>query len=353
MPKPLPGRFKRILVCQLRQIGDVLLATPAIELLDRAWPEAEIHVLTEARCAPVLENNPHVDRVWALDKKRLDTLPKQLAYYRQFGRMGFDLVVDFQQLPRCRWVTLFSRAPVRLTFTPKLLRRLLYTHWTRPKDGYAAMSKASILSVLGLTWQGERPRLYLTEAERAWGRQYLQGLGVGPGDILVTLDPSHRRETRRWPAGHFARLADLAVAAEPRLKFLVLWGPGEEGLAREVAAVPARRERLLVPERLLSLREMAAVIAQARAHLGTCSAPRHFAVALGVASFVVLGSTSQAWTYPAPEHRDVALGLSCQPCNENSCAKGEPICLTRLTPEAVAPRFLDFLRETGEKGARA
>ena len=45
---------KRILVCQLRQIGDVVLATPSIELLKRRYPDAEIHLLTEKKCAPLL-----------------------------------------------------------------------------------------------------------------------------------------------------------------------------------------------------------------------------------------------------------------------------------------------------------
>lgn len=60
---------KRILVCQLRQIGDVVLATPSIELLKRRYPDAEIHLLTEKKCAPLLEHNPHLGKVWALDKK--------------------------------------------------------------------------------------------------------------------------------------------------------------------------------------------------------------------------------------------------------------------------------------------
>ncbi len=60
---------KRILACQLRQIGDVLLATPSLQLLKERYPEAELHLLTEKKCAPVLENNPHVDHVWEIDKK--------------------------------------------------------------------------------------------------------------------------------------------------------------------------------------------------------------------------------------------------------------------------------------------
>lgn len=37
----------RILVCQLRQIGDVILSTPCLELLKRRYPESELHVFTE------------------------------------------------------------------------------------------------------------------------------------------------------------------------------------------------------------------------------------------------------------------------------------------------------------------
>ena len=38
---------RKILVCQLNQIGDVLLMTPSLELLARRFPDAEIHVVTE------------------------------------------------------------------------------------------------------------------------------------------------------------------------------------------------------------------------------------------------------------------------------------------------------------------
>ena len=54
------ARVRKILVCQLRQIGDVILTTPALELLRRRFPAAEIHVLTEKKCLPVLEHNPHI-----------------------------------------------------------------------------------------------------------------------------------------------------------------------------------------------------------------------------------------------------------------------------------------------------
>lgn len=42
-----PAKIKKILVCQLRQIGDVMLSTPVAELLAQKFPDAEIHYFTE------------------------------------------------------------------------------------------------------------------------------------------------------------------------------------------------------------------------------------------------------------------------------------------------------------------
>ena len=339
-----PASVRRILVCQLRQIGDVLLATPALELLHRHFPDAEVHVLTERKCTPMLQGNPAVHTVWAIDKKDLSSLAREVAFYWRVARTGFDVVVDFQQLPRCRWVVAMSRARVRLSYTPAWYNRWLFTHWVRPRDGYAAMAKASVLEPLGVRWNGERPRLYLSDAERDAASGMLATLGLAPGQRLITVDPTHRRITRRWPADHYGRLLSLAAARDPSLRFMPLFGPGEEDDVRAVVAACDCPEKVLMPDRMLSLREMAACIDQAVLHVGNCSAPCHIAVAVGTPTFVVRGATSKAWSFPAPEHFHMALGLDCQPCNRNECANPDQLaCLVRLTPEAVCQAMLDHL----------
>ncbi|WP_461211559.1 glycosyltransferase family 9 protein [Desulfocurvus sp. DL9XJH121] len=351
---PLEG-VRKILVCQLRQIGDVLLCTPALRLLKERYPEAEVHLMTEAKAAPMVQGNPDVARIWSVDKRAHKNLGAQLAFYLRVAHEGFDLVVDFQQLPRIRWVVGLSRffppasgRQVRLSYEAPWYNRWLYTHTVRPRDGYAAMAKASVLEPLGIRWNGEPPRLYLTEDERAQAAATLAAHGVGPGDVLVTVDPSHRRDTRRWPARHFGELIRLAAEADPRLKFLVLWGPGEEDVAREVAKA-ANVPACATCKELLSLRHMAACIERAALHLGNCSAPKHMALAVGVNTLSIQGSTSNAWTYPGPGHKAVSLGLPCQPCNENICPRGRCACLEDLEPKDVLPELLELL-PTGAEG---
>ena len=334
---------KKILVCQLRQIGDVLLATPALELLHKRFPKAEIHVFTEKKCTPMLVNNPHISRIWAVDKKQLSNLFKEIAFYRKVAGQGFDLVVDFQQLPRCRWVVGFSKAPIRLSYTPPWYTKWLYTCWHPEKPNvYSAQKKASILEVLGVKWNGEPPRLYLTAEEQAEAKIILEQSGLGAGDNLITLDPTHRRVTRLWPARYYARLIDFAYEKDNSLRFLPLYGPGEEADIVELAALVKNKAALIMTPKMLTLRQAAACQSLALAHLGNCSAPRHIATGVGTPTFTILGSTDIYWDYPSSRHANIALGLDCQPCNQNECNKGN-ICLEQLLPEMVLGRFMEFV----------
>ncbi len=331
---------KRILACQLRQIGDVLLATPSLQLLKERFPEAELHVLTEKKCAAVLENNPHVSHVWQIDKKALRNPIKALAWYAKVGRSDYDLIVDFQQLPRCKWVIRFSNAPVKVTMQPPWYNRYLYTHWSDLVYGYAAKCKAGVLGPLGIQWNGEAPRIYISDDEKKWAQEFIASEGMKPNQF-VTIDPSHRRITRKWPERHFAGLIKQMHEKHPNLKAFILYGPGEKEVADEVARLAGNCA--IVSEHMLSLREMAAVQAQAALHVGNCSAPRHFAVGVDTPSLTIHGATGFGWCFPSEQHTSLDKNLPCRSCNQNQCETRE--CLEDFHPEECldeALRLLDF-----------
>ena len=60
------GDHKRVLIIRPDHVGDVLLTTPAIQLLKRRQPEIEIHVLCGAASAEVLSNYSEIDLVLTL-----------------------------------------------------------------------------------------------------------------------------------------------------------------------------------------------------------------------------------------------------------------------------------------------
>jgi heptosyltransferase III len=106
--KPAPPRS--ILVVATRRIGDVLLTTPLIRSLARAWPAAAIDVLAYAGTARVLEGNPDCRAVIEIAERPARGEHARLAR-RIFRR--YDLALATQQSDRSH-VYAWLAAPRRI-----------------------------------------------------------------------------------------------------------------------------------------------------------------------------------------------------------------------------------------------
>lgn len=335
---------QKILICQQHQIGDVLLATPCIRLLHERFPEAELHFLTEKKCTPVLDNNPLLKRVWAIDKSAGVT--GMVSLYTGIRREKYDLVVDFQQLVRLKLGVLFSGAGTRLSYRPKWYNRLFYNAYGEQGEGYASRAKSGILRTLGIEWNGHCPELHVTDAEKNWAREYLADQGVEEGSFLLTVDVTHRRITRKWPGEYYVQLIRMVAEKHPQVRMLMLYGPGEKPVVDAVIGQADNPAQCIVPEHQTSLRQMAAIIKQAHGHFGNCSSPRHFAVAVGTRSLIIQGSNKPGgWTFPSDDHayiRNEHAESPCLGCNKSECRLGTLECLYELTPELVYERMKSF-----------
>lgn len=332
---------KRILVCQQRQIGDVLLSTPVFSALRKRFPQAELHLMTEPKCEPLLRGNPDIDAFHLIDRKA--GFFRQISFYRGIAALGIDLAVNLQQLPRCRMMTMLSGAPVRLSFSTSFLKDLIYTHTRPERQGYACMSKVSLLEDLGITWNGEPPRIFLSDGEMRTARELLASCGMKPGERLITVDATHRRASKRWPGESYSELMSLLAGHDPSLRFMLLRGPGEDGeLAWLRSSCPAAG-RFIVPPEVPDIRISAACIRLASLHVGNCSSPRHMAVAVDTPSLVIPGASGPEWTYPGPMHGEVVPELPCRPCSRTEC--DDMRCMTLVTPEQVFRRACTLMKQ--------
>jgi len=59
----------RILVVRFSSIGDIVLTTPVVRCLKKQVPNAEIHFITKKTFQSVLEANPYIDQLIAIEGK--------------------------------------------------------------------------------------------------------------------------------------------------------------------------------------------------------------------------------------------------------------------------------------------
>jgi hypothetical protein len=87
---------RTILLINLDAMGDVLMTTCALPPLRRLYPQALLTWLTMPVHAPLLANNPMIDRVWTFDPQTLTTL----------AAMEFDLILNVDKgRPSCALAT--------------------------------------------------------------------------------------------------------------------------------------------------------------------------------------------------------------------------------------------------------
>lgn len=311
---------RRILVVQLRRLGDVILTTQALAALKKRYPEATLDFLVEAPGAEAVAGHPAIHEVLVYDA---DGALSALSWAMKIRARRYDWVIDFLANPRTALLTALSGAVVRAG-PAHVRRRWAYNHLMVQPDKacYTGLEKVLWLSGLGVTAADapDLPRLYMAEKP------------ARPGNVVGLVPPS-RQVTRRWPAASYAKLGRL-LRDKHGCRLKVFWGPGEKALADEVVrGIGAGAEA--IPE-TRTIADLAREIASCRLLVSNCAGPKHVAVALGVPTVTVHGSSDPvSWTPPHPDHLFVRLEeLECIGCRSNVCPYNLE-CMTQLPPERV------------------
>lgn len=329
-----------------------MLAAPAARALKKLFPEAAIDFLAEPPGHEALEGDPCVSRVLVYGPypgagRNPAPEASMLGWMLRLRRERYDWVIDFMGNPRTAILTASSGARVRAG-PAHVFHRWAYSHRMRqsPRPCYAAQEKIRWLRSLGLPVDDLdfMPRLRVATRSRDWAKEALAGLAPRGTQAWVGLVPASRRETRRWPAAAYARLGRMLREASG-VRLLVFWGPGERSLAAGIAEQIGEGAASSPPTR--SLQDLAALLETCRLVVTNCNGPKHIAVALGVPTLTIHGSSDPVcWNPPdRSKHPIERIGeLHCIGCRLNRCSYGLE-CLGELRAERVASRALAMLRD--------
>lgn len=79
LPLAPTGQMTKFLVIRFSSIGDIVLTSPVIRhLKEQVFEGAEVHYLTKKRYASILEENPHLDKIYTIEKSTAE-VREQLA----------------------------------------------------------------------------------------------------------------------------------------------------------------------------------------------------------------------------------------------------------------------------------
>lgn len=303
-PRPraaLPPRetFRKVLVVRLdERVGNQLLTTPLLRALKLGLPGVELHLLAPKQGR--LAGSPHVDRFVLWQKRDAFKAPLRfLRLLRELRAARYDVVVEANHWSAFSLTgSLVARlvaggSPIVGHDRGDAARFLSHPVPHAPGEESEVPTKLELLSALGLPARGLELETTLGEDALGEADALLAKAGLAGKNVAV-VNPGARFADRRWPPERYA--AVCRGLAERGFAPLVVWGPGEETLARAIAEGSGA---VFAPPTGLPL--LAALMRRSALVVSNNSGPMHLAVAVGARTVgVFFRGDSARWGHRLP-----------------------------------------------------
>lgn len=308
------GPVRRILAIKLHdQLGDFLLATPALRALRERYPEARIVLVTREFLAPLARRVPLVDDVWVLPALR--GLRGLAAFIDTVGAVAFfrpELTWVLNSVSRSKTsdaLAALSRARVVIGRSRVAAGPLPPDTPEDPFERAQAEAPDAVYDldlparrssthqvdrlldlVRWVTGEPSSARLTLEprpEERRAAGETLAQALAISPGAALprlVGFHPGAANPLKCWPLESFVELGVALAGEKPEEApaFVVFDSPRERGRAAALCAGLAARGVHAAFLAAGGIDRFAALCSRLSLLVGNDSGVIHIAAALGV-----------------------------------------------------------------------
>lgn len=284
----------RFLLVRLGSLGDVIHAIPTAAALRARFPEARIDWLVDPRYVPLLEMVRGLDSRIPVNTRRLGQTTSTVGDLR---KVGYTAVIDLQGLLKSAVLAKAVGAERTIGFDRAHLRERtaapFYSHRVATDATHVVFKNLALLEPLGPPasrlrrdrHESETPVSFPLEIPESQAAEEVNAR-VG-GEPYGVINPGAAWPNKRWPPDRFAALA-AAVRERFGLRSIVLWGPGEQPLAEQVANASGGAAELAPATEITDL---FAIARRARILISGDTGPLHIGGAVGTPLVALFGPT--------------------------------------------------------------
>lgn len=332
---------EKILILGPAWVGDMVLAQSLFKTLRTHHPDCIIDVAAPAWTLPLLDRMPEVSEKIALPFKH-----GELAFWQRirFGKSlrnkGYTQAIILTNSFKSALLPWAAGIPKRTSFLGEMRYSLIND--IRPLDKSTLKMTVERFVSLGLAPNAALPAnlaLPMLMTDKVQAEQTLIKLGIAiPTSPILGLCPgAEYGEAKRWPAEHYAEVANAAIS-----KGWQVWLFGSD----KDISVTHRIDQLTNNQCIdlggkTKLGEAIDLMALCHAVVSNDSGLMHVAAALDKKLVAIFGSSDPYHT--PPMHPDAVieyLKLECSPCFKRECPLGHLNCLKSISPQSIIPIVL-------------
>ncbi|MEW6041383.1 MAG: glycosyltransferase family 9 protein [Elusimicrobiota bacterium] len=340
--------MNKVLFIEPNNPGDILMATVAVRTYKKKNPQSEIHFLVDQECAPLLENNPHIDHCHVFKRSRLKSLfydgrsgwknaEEDLDYFiKKLCLEKFNRIINFFQNPIGPLFTkLITAAEITgATINPygdmvvrdKWSRYLYAIPYARQ---YTALHVSDIFCrIAGVTSENEGPVLILKRDEEKFAEDFFARRGLKNNTVAFQAGSAY--SSKRWLVEYYMSLASLL--RDNGYEILFLGAPQEADFINNICV--GITPKPVIAAGKTTIRESAALIKKCAVLITGDTAAMHMAAAFGKRAVCIFGPTSPRETGPYCQGFHI-LGGQCECFGNYTSSCPDQKCMRAVTPEMV------------------
>ncbi len=322
----------KILLIQLKRIGDLILTTPAIAAVREKFPDANITLVISSdgkALAPAIAG-----------VNKLLIMPRGFAGFgtmAAIARGKFDYCVDFTRNDRSALLVFLSRAKKRIVSfrikTRSKFRTRFYNEFVphRMRDMHTIDYHLGLLEPLGISNASRAVRLELPKSARETADELMSAHNIRRN--FIVFHPGSARAEKFWNAQRWADVIDYAVGNHDVA--LVLTGGSAPLEQTHIGDIKSKVHHEIVDlSGKTDLLTLAALIAKARLLITVDSAPMHLASASRTPLVILFGPTNPFHWRPRESPALILQGTSTSSFTE-FVPKQPRLPMNQISTEAV------------------
>lgn len=283
----------QILVIKLSALGDFIQALGPMKAIRNHHKDAKITILTTKAFEKFAHDCGYFDDVWLDDRPKLLNVGGWLKLRQQLNSKNFERVYDLQNSDR---TSIYFR----------LFKSAHRPEWVGTAPG-ASHRNTSAKRTMGHAFQGHKQTLGLAGIKNIendpldWMDADLSGFELRNPYILLVPGSAPSRPEKRWPAEHYAQLANTLSnnGYQP-----VILGTTQESEATTIIANACPKALDLTGR--TTLQQIAALGRNANAAIGNDTGPIHLIAATSCRCLVLFSQHSCTLKH-APQGKNVEI----------------------------------------------
>jgi len=326
-------------------IGDLIMATPVLTDLRKAYPKAHITAMCRTPISDLLREDQDIDELFYFSKiNSFGRRNDKRDIVEKLRRGKYDLGILLTSSFSSAWWFWLGKVKKRLGYQGNGRGILLTDKVPFPKnvhEQHLVETYKMLLEPLGIPLSSSKPRIFLTEKELSDAKTLLKQLGISSEQILIGINPGAAYGTAKcWLPERFREVTERLLKL-PNIRIIYFGDQASMPLVKEICQdLPSPVINLAG---LTSLRELAALIKLCQVILTNDSGPMHIAAAVGTPLVALFGSTNEIATGPYKTGTIIHKHVSCSPCYRRVC----PIdfrCMKRIETDEVYKEILRILK---------